>query len=73
MKKKLVFASLLVLASFTLYSCSNTCKTCKEVTYESGVYVSETGGTEYCGAELLSIEATPDVNIGSTSTRWECN
>lgn len=73
MKKKLIFAAFLLLASVAFVSCEKSCKTCKQVTYINGTYDSETGGTEYCGAELLIIENTDDVTIGNTTTKWECN
>ena len=73
MKKKLFFAAFLVLVAITFISCDKTCKTCKQVTYVNGTYESETSGTQYCGTELITIEATPDVTIGQTTTKWECN
>jgi len=78
MKKKLFFAVVLVLIACTFTSCSKTCKTCQQVTtYGDGSPQTETTAQEYCGAEPLTIEATPPVTVGSgtnsTTTTWSCN
>jgi hypothetical protein len=73
MKKKLIFAATLVFIAFAFTSCTKTCKTCRQVTYINGSYDHEGSGQEYCGLDLAGIEATPDVTIGNTTTKWECN
>jgi hypothetical protein len=74
MKKKLLFAAALVIIACTFTSCTKTCKTCKQVAYVNGSYDHDASSAqEYCGLELTGIEATPDVTIGSTTTKWVCN
>ena len=74
MKKKLLFAAALVFITFTFTSCTKTCKTCKQVSYINGTYDHDVkSDQEYCGAELLTIEATPDAPIGNETIKWECN
>jgi len=65
---------MLIAASFS--SCEdllNNCKTCALNTYEDGVLTSSVQEAEYCDAELIAIQATPDVTIGNTVSKWECD
>jgi len=75
MKKKLIyFAGFLLIAS-SVSSCEGLfqiCKTCKYVTYEGGNVISEGSPVEYCGDDLLVIEATPPVVTGNLTTKYEC-
>jgi len=73
MKRALFFTGLFVICSCTFTSCEDTCKVCKQVTYIDNVYDHEGSKGEYCGADLISIEAMDDVIIGNTRTTWECN
>lgn len=74
MKKKLLFAAALVFITFAFTSCTKTCKTCKQVAYVNGVYDHDVqSDQEYCGAELLALEALDPVTLGDTTTKWECN
>jgi hypothetical protein len=73
MKRKIIIAGAFILFSLTFTSCEPECKVCKIVTYIDGVYDSELAGYEYCGAELIAIEATPDVINGNMRTTYECN
>ena len=73
MKKKIYFAILCVALAFGINACSDSCKTCTQTTYNSdGVITNQGDPTEYCGLELIGIEATPDVNIVGNVTKWEC-
>lgn len=74
MKKKLFIIGAFILVSCAFTSCSKTCKTCREAVYVDGSYDHNAKDPqEYCGAELLTIEAIQDVTIGNTTTKWECN
>jgi hypothetical protein len=73
MKRKLIIAGVFVLFSLTFTSCEKTCKNCKIVTYIDGVYDSELDTNQYCGAELIVIQNTPDVINGNMRTTYECN
>ena len=73
MKKKLIFAAAFILIALSFNSCEDTCKFCKTVTYENGTVINEGTETEYCGADLLKKEATPDVTVGSLTTKVECH
>jgi hypothetical protein len=74
MKKKLLFAAVLVFIACTFTSCTKTCKTCKEVFYDgSGNYLREDAEAEYCGVELLAIDGKT-VDLGSLgSGKWVCH
>jgi hypothetical protein len=73
MKRILLFAALFIICSCTFISCEDTCKTCRQVTYINNVYDHEGSLAEYCGTDLLAIEAMDDVVIGNTRTAWECD
>ena len=74
MKKKIIYALFLILIVFAAPACSKTCKTCKKVYYTNQTtYDHEDTATEYCGAELITIEATKPVTIGGQTVKWECN
>ena len=76
MKRKILYATGLILMAVSLNSCEDlfpNCELCKTVTYENGNVVSEGSETEYCGANLITIKATPPVVIGNRTTQWECN
>lgn len=66
MKKKLVFAASFILVAWSLTSCEalfQNCKICQTNTYENGTLTDEGEEAEYCGADLLTKEATPDIPI----------
>jgi hypothetical protein len=75
MKRKLVFAIVYVLTALAFNSCEalSGCKICKQVTYINGVYDRDGGPAEYCGVELIAIEATKDIVQNNERTTWECN
>ena len=74
MKKKLLFAAVLVFVACAFTSCTKTCKTCKEVFYDgSGNYLREDAEAEYCGVELIAIYGKT-VDLGSLgSGKWVCH
>lgn len=75
MKKKLLYATVFVLIAWSFTSCnslSKNCKFCKTVTYENGNVVNSGTETEYCGTDLIAKEATPDITVGSLTTKVEC-
>ncbi len=52
----------------------NYCKCCQEVVYINGVYDHNmSDAAEYCGADLVVIEATPPVTVGQYTYIWECS
>lgn len=72
MKRKLIFAAGFILLTLSFSSCEKSCRVCQQNTYKDGSRISSGSETEYCGAELIAIEATGDVTVGSTTTKWEC-
>lgn len=73
MKRKFTIAVAFVLVTLSFSSCEKTCKVCQQNTYDSGGTKTVTGSeSEYCGAELIAIEATKDVTVGGQTTKWEC-
>jgi hypothetical protein len=73
MKKKLLFAAVFMLVAASFTSCEKNCKTCQQNTYVDGTLETSGDSQEYCGVALTVIEATDDVTIGQTTTKWECN
>lgn len=76
MKKKILFFATFLIIAAGLTSCEelfNNCKICSLNTYEDGVLINSAQEAEYCGADLLKVESTPPVTVGSTTTEWECN
>lgn len=76
MKKKIIYVAGFVLIAWSVTACESlfsSCKNCKQVTYSSGNIVSEGSETEYCGADLIKIQAIADVTVGNTTVKWECN
>jgi hypothetical protein len=73
MKKKIIFGAFLLLLLVGAPACKDTCSFCKAVTRDSGGSVVTSGSeTEYCGADLIAIKATPPVTIGGNTTKYEC-
>lgn len=75
MKRKLYFGAAFLLLAWSVTSCESLsdCKKCKNVTYENGSVINSGTETEYCGTDLITQEAKPDVTIGSLTTKVECN
>lgn len=74
MKMKILFCAILTAMIFTFTSCEELtgCKICRQVTYVNGIVEQEGRETEYCGAQLIAIEATADIVSGNTRISWEC-
>lgn len=75
MKKKLLFVAGLSMMMISFHSCDQlkTCKVCAQNTYNSSnTLITQGSESEYCDADLIAIEATKDVTIGGTTTKWEC-
>lgn len=73
-KKHLYIYIITFFLAFLFYSCDDTCETCRKVTYDSnGAIVKADSYTEYCGLDLLVIEATADVTVGGNTTTYECH
>ncbi|MGI5913667.1 MAG: hypothetical protein ACOX5K_02955 [Bacteroidales bacterium] len=73
MKKRIYFFVLCAILAFAINACSDSCKTCVQTTYDSsGGIVNQGTPAEYCGVELIGIEATPDFKLGDNVTKWEC-
>lgn len=75
MKRKFVFAAGLFMMIFTFNSCDelSNCKVCQQNSYNSsGGLITAGSETEYCDAELIAIQATPDATVGGVTTKWEC-
>lgn len=72
MKRVLLYAAGFVFIAISFTSCEKSCKICQQNTYNSSGLVTAGTETEYCDAALLRIEATPDVTVGSLTTKWEC-
>lgn len=76
MKRKILFASLFILLSWGLTSCEDLiqCKKCRLVSTDlsTGEITEDPNETEYCGAALLAIEATPAKTVGNVRTEYVC-
>ncbi len=74
MKYRLFFVAILILMTFTFTSCESLtgCKVCRQVTYVDNKIEQEGNESEYCGAELVAIEAADDIVTGNTRVTWEC-
>jgi len=74
MKRKLFYTISFFLITIGFNSCEDLggCKFCKQVTTENGSVVQESGETEYCGAQLIAIQAQAPVTVGSRTTSYEC-
>ncbi len=75
MKKKLLYASAFVLLAWAVTSCEalQDCKFCKMVTTDNTTGdVTEGFETEYCGAELIAIQAKGKTTVGNLTTEWIC-
>jgi hypothetical protein len=76
MKKKVLYLVCFVILACSVNSCdmlSKNCKTCKKVYYTGTTVDHEDSATQYCGTELVTIQATPPVTIGGYTVKWECN
>jgi len=74
MIRKLLFGAAFLFVAWAATSCEalSGCKLCKMVTTDSTTgYVNEGGETEYCGAELIAIEAETNTT-GTITTKYQC-
>lgn len=76
MKRVLIIAGGFILMTMALTSCESLfqkCKVCELVKYdEDGKEFDRGTPIEYCGAELLAIEAKGTWEIGKLTAKWEC-
>jgi hypothetical protein len=76
MKRKLFYATGLVIIAFAFTSCDaiSNCKICQQNTYNatSGALLTTGTETEYCDAALIRIEATPDATVLGVTSKWVC-
>jgi hypothetical protein len=74
MKRKLLLGMFLVFLAWAATSCEalSNCGFCKNVTYDNGVITNTGAETEYCGTDLITKKATPDVRVGTLVTKVEC-
>jgi hypothetical protein len=76
MKKKLIIASVFVLMASAFTACEGifqNCKVCATNTYENGNLTIAGSEAEFCGTDLITKEAVPDINNGVISIRVECH
>jgi hypothetical protein len=77
MKKKLLCAAayvLFVLIAGSFGSCEKDCKTCRLNQYDNdNNLIVEGDPYEYCGAELIAIEAKDPETIGGVTSKYDCN
>ena len=68
-----MYAAGFVFIAFSFTSCLKNCKVCQQNTYNSSDTLLTSGSeTEYCDASLIRVEATPDITIAGTTTKWVC-
>jgi hypothetical protein len=72
MKRKILFGAGLLFIGWAATSCEDSCGFCKTVTYENGVAINTGTETEYCGTDLLTQKAKPDITVGALVTKVEC-
>jgi hypothetical protein len=73
MKKRIIYAIFLIFIVLAAPACSKDCKSCKMVYYVGTTRDHEGSATQYCGSELLIIEATAPTTVGSYTVKYECN
>jgi hypothetical protein len=73
MKRKLMYAAGFICLVLSFSSCEKTCKVCQENTYDANnKLITQGNDTEYCGVDLIAIEAKTSVTVGSVTTKWVC-
>ena len=75
MKRKLLFGAAFLFVVWAATSCEalSDCKFCKMVTTDSATGdVTDGFETEYCGADLIAIEAKTPTTTGTLTTTWSC-
>jgi hypothetical protein len=76
MKRKILYAAAFLFIAWAATSCealNKNCKFCKMVmTDKTTGDVTEGNETEYCGAELVAIEAKGSWTTGNQTVVWQC-
>jgi hypothetical protein len=74
MKRQFLPGATILFIAWAATSCEviSGCKKCKDVTYENGAVINSGAETEYCGADLIAKEATPDATVGRLTVKVEC-
>ena len=76
MNRKVLFGIFLFLLACALTSCEDLmqCKKCKMVStnLRTGDVTEDLTETEYCGATLITVEATPPITDGDVKTEYVC-
>jgi len=75
MIRKLLFGAAFLFVAWAATSCEELsgCKICKMVKTDSlNGNVIEEDETEYCGAELIAIEAKTPTTTGTITTKYQC-
>ncbi len=75
MKKGLLFVASFLFIAWAFTSCTalSDCKFCKlETTDSSNGQVTDGSETEYCGAQLIAIQAKSPVTTGTLTTKYTC-
>jgi hypothetical protein len=76
MKKRLIIAAAFLLIASAFTACEGlfqNCKMCATNTYENGTLIIAGSEAEYCGTELVTKEATPDIPVGAQIIKVECH
>jgi hypothetical protein len=74
MKRKILFGAGLLFFTMLFTACNplSDCGFCKNVTYENGVVINSGTETEYCGTDLITQKAKPNITVGNLTTKVEC-
>jgi hypothetical protein len=76
MKKRIFYLACLILLASVATSCgklAGDCKNCKKVYYIGTIWDHDDSETQYCGTDLIAIEATGPQTVGSYTVKWECH
>jgi hypothetical protein len=74
MKRKLMYVAGFIFMALSVTTCTKNCKLCAQNDYNSSGTLTRSGSeSERCDAELIRIEATPDVTVLGVTTKWECH
>lgn len=76
MKKKLLYLGAFLLIVSFASSCEklkDNCKQCRYNTYVNLAFTSAELEAEYCGTDLITRQAAPDVTVGDSVTKFECD
>lgn len=76
MKKKIFYLGALLLIAISFHSCEaikDNCKQCRYNVYVDGAFSYSEFEAEYCGTDLITRQAAPDVVVDNTVTKFECD